>query len=375
MKRPWLFLSTAARATAASAALAAVLALQSGCTSVECGFGTIERDGDCVAAEQATDDSECGEGTILDPSGQFCVPEVVCDPATTVVVEQPDGSFVCEGMAGGGALPSCDMALPCPGASGTTTTICGTFFDLETDAKLGPSTGPATQCDPMNPAASGACSYRLEFYDALTFSGGGTTQLDYDAEDLIYDSCGRFRVTGLQAANSGIAAVGARGTATGAVTSGIAVRVIQGGTYPGQKLYTVTAATNMKYSMAVGRADLRAGGVYVSIHVLPPYNTLNPAAGVTLTGASGGAAANFYFSDTDPGTRSMIGPTTQTVTGANGTAILIDQPATGAFPSSGGDLPAGCSWNSITGGNIPGVYFIQTRVPFEDTNPTEPCTL
>jgi hypothetical protein len=366
MKRPWLFLST----TAASAALAGLLALQSGCTSVECGLGTIERDGDCVAAEQATDDSECGEGTVLDPSGEFCVPEVVCDPATTVVVEQPDGSFVCEGMAGGGALPSCDMALPCPGASGTTTTICGTFFDLETDAKLGPSTGPATQCDPMAPAASGACSYRLEFYDALTFSGGGTTQLDYDAEDLIYDSCGRFRVTGLAAANSGITAVGARGP----ITSGIAVRTIPGGTYPNQKLYTVTEATNTKYSMAVGREDLRAGGVYVSIHVLPPYTSLNPAAGVSLTG-TGGAATNFYFSDTDPKMRSMIAPSTQGTTGPNGTAILIDQPATGSFPSSGGELPAGCSWNSITGGNIPGVYFIQTRVPFEDTNPTEPCTL
>lgn len=368
MTRPWLFLSTTA---ATAVALAGVLALQTGCSTVECGTGTIERDGDCVASEQATDDSECGEGTILDPSGEFCIPEVVCDPATTVLVEQPDGTFICEGQ-GVGELPACGEPLPCPQASGSTTSICGQLYDVESDDPLGATSGPATQCNPAAPAASGPCSYKLEFYDALQFSMGSPTQLAYDPEDLVYDSCGRFKVTGLAAAGSGIAAVGALGP----IVSGIAVRVIPGGTYPNQRLYTVTPQTNMKWSTQIGRPILGTAqapeGAYVSIHLVPP--TFAPAAGVVLTGASGGNAANWYFSDTDPRERSTVAPATQNETGANGTAILLDQPTLGTFSSSGGTLPAGCNWNTVSGGNIPGVYFIQLRVPFEGSSTTDICT-
>jgi hypothetical protein len=369
MTRPWLFLSTAAATAAAGVALAGLLTLQAGCTTVECGTGTIERDGDCVGANLGTEAALCGEGTIL--VNGICVAEAVCDPSSTVLVPVGDGTFVCEGQ-GGAELPACGMPLPCPQASGATTSICGEFYDLETNEKTGAQSGAAVRCDPNALASSGPCSHKLEFYDALAFSQGLSTQLTYDADDLIYDSCGRFRVTGLMAAGSNITAVGARGDVSrGNVTSGIAVRVTGGGTYANQRLYTVTQATNQKWSQALGRDNIAATGVYVSIHARLP--NLTPVEDVVLTGASGGNAANFYFSDTDPNTRSTPN-TTDNDTGANGTAILLDQPNIGTFSSSGGTLPAGCNWNTISGGNIPGVYFVQLRVPFIGSSTTDICT-
>lgn len=368
MTRPWLPfwlpLHTAAATLAAGVALAGLLTLQAGCTSVECGTGTIERDGDCVASDLATGDALCGAGTIL-VNGQ-CIAETVCDPASTVQVPVGDGTFVCEGQ-GGAELPACGMPLPCPQASGATTSICGEFYDVESNEKTGAQTGAAVRCDPNALAASGPCSHKLEFYDALGFSQGNPTQLAYDPEDLIYDSCGRFRVTGLAAPGSGITAVGARGP----IVSGIAVRAIAGGTYANQRLFTVTAATNQKWSEGLGRENIAAGGVYVSIHVRLP--NLTPVENVVLTGATGGNASNFYFSDTDPNTRSTIDAAAPD-TGPNGTGILLDQPNIGSFSSSGGTLPAGCNWNTISGGTIPGVYFIQLRVPFVGNSTTDICT-
>lgn len=366
MTRPWLSMTTLA-ATASVALAAALATLQSGCSTVECGEGTIERDGDCVGSEQSTVPAICGDGTIL--VNGTCVAEAVCDPSSTVLVPVGDGTFICEGQ-GGGALPACDQPLPCPSASGTTTTICGQFYDVESDDELGEAEGDAVRCDPNVLAASGPCSYKLEFYDALAFSMGSTTQLDYEADDLIYDSCGRFRVTGLAAAGSGITAVGARGP----ITSGIAVRVTPGGTYPGQRLYTVTPATNAKWSEQIGRPDIKLNGVYVSIHVLPPFGgELNPAENVVLTGTTGGNNSNFYFSDSDPLQRSTVMPTLDD-TGVNGTAILLDQPTLGSFTSTGGTLPGSCAWGTVQGGNIPGVYFIQLRVPFNGPGSTDVCS-
>jgi hypothetical protein len=264
-------------------------------------------------------------------------------------------------------LPACGQPLPCPLASGTTTTVCGQLYDLESDDPIGATQGAATRCDPTQVTESGPCSFKPVLYDALGFSMGSPTQLGYAPDDLVYDSCGRFRVTGLTPGGSGITAVAARGE----VTSGILVRMVAGGTYADQRLYTVTRATNTTWSEQLGRKDLRSNGVYVSIHVVPP--TFAPVAGVTLTGTAGGNSANFYFDDTDPRQRSSLGPTTQDATGPNGTAILLDQPTLGTFTSSGGTLPEGCNWNTIQGGNIPGVYLIQRRVPFEGLS-TEVCS-
>jgi hypothetical protein len=264
-------------------------------------------------------------------------------------------------------LPLCGLPLPCPQASGPTTTICGQLHDLESDAPIGATEGVATRCDPSETTASGPCSFKLELYDLLSFSQGSTTQLGYDPDDLVYDSCGRFRVTGLAAAGSGITAVAARG----AVISTIAVRVSGGGTAAAQRLYTVSPETNVAWSEQVGREDLRTDGVYVSIHRVPP--TLAPAAGVVLTGATGGSGANYYFDDTLPDQRSSIEPG-QSATGSNGTALLLDQPSIATFASSGGELPDGCNWNTVAGGNIAGAYFIQVRVPFVGSSTVDVCS-
>jgi hypothetical protein len=287
------------------------------------------------------------------------------DAAVIPDADLPDAAPAAD--ADDGALPACGQPLPCPVASGSTTTICGQLYDLESDDRLGATEGAATRCDPFQVGESGPCSYKLELYDALAFSMGSTTQLRYEADDLVYDSCGRFRVTGLAAGGSGLTAIAARGE----VASGITLRATAGGTYADQRVYTVTRATNTSWSEQLGRDNIAWNGVYVSIHMVPP--TFEPVAGVALIGSAGGQNANFYFADTSPTLRSTIEPTLN-ATGPNGTALLLDQPTLGTFSSSGGALPGNCSWNTIQGGNIPGVYLVQRRVPFEGGSTVEACS-
>jgi hypothetical protein len=306
----------------------------------------------------------CGDDASTPPDAPPAAADAPAAPDANVADagEEPDAS---DGPPG---LPACGQPLPCPAAAGTAATICGQLYDLESDDPLGATEGAATRCDPFQLIEAGPCSLKLELYDAINFANGSTTQLDYTPDDLVYDSCGRFRVTGLTPGGSGITAVAARGE----ISSAIHVRVAAAGTSTDQRLYTVSSTTNAAWSKQLGRKDLRSTGVYVSIHVVPP--SFAPVEGVTLTGTAGGNSTNFYFDDTDPRQRSSLGPTIQATTGPNGTAILLDQPALGTFTSSGGTLPEGCNWNTVQGGTVPGAYLVQRRVPFEGTSTVEVCT-
>lgn len=65
--------------------VAAIVAAAAGCAEADCGEGTFERDGECVAVQSADEPVECGEGTELDPNANECVStDAACGEATAL---------------------------------------------------------------------------------------------------------------------------------------------------------------------------------------------------------------------------------------------------------------------------------------------------
>src|SRR5947199_8740683 len=97
---------------AAASSLIALGASQSGCTSTDCGTGTIDKGGQCVPASESTDNATCGAGTTLSKTTGKCeanLPPTKCDPDTT---EQTtvDGVIICVGTGGPGG---CSAPITC----------------------------------------------------------------------------------------------------------------------------------------------------------------------------------------------------------------------------------------------------------------------
>src|ERR1041384_2852968 len=107
------------------ALLAVLLAFSASCKNVDCGEGTTERDGMCVAAGVTIGSATCGPFTQL--QGTQCVPVLpptVCDPNSTDEEVDPLGVTTCVGTGGGG----CSARLACPAPSNGTQTVCGHIF-------------------------------------------------------------------------------------------------------------------------------------------------------------------------------------------------------------------------------------------------------
>lgn len=67
-----------------SVLLALLAALTPGCKNVDCGDGTTERNGLCVASTETVSAARCG--TLTELHGDTCVPKfppTTCDPMTT----------------------------------------------------------------------------------------------------------------------------------------------------------------------------------------------------------------------------------------------------------------------------------------------------
>src|SRR5262249_28394341 len=134
--------------------------------------------------------------------------------------------------------------------------------------------------------------------------------------------------------------------------------------------------TDDAWSAAAG--DLPAGqtfgsmGVYVPIYIdgqKPPVGPFagTPTAGVTIIKSGSVIAANhYYFSDSDPPSRTTVSPT-QPSTGANGTGLFINQPGLDPAMSGMGAEPTGCTWPSDPGAAPTGAVFVNERIPRDCT--------
>src|SRR5678815_924279 len=145
--------------------IAAASPMLTSCQGVDCGEGTIERDGVCVPADQAVEPGDCGDGTHYDPAeGGSCVPDLPpaqCDPDTTVPIPDPvTGIITCVGTGTTGC------GLPCPPPGPGNVSLCGKLYDVEDDSAI-EETADGTPCDLENPTLTGPCSLHVAFYPAL----------------------------------------------------------------------------------------------------------------------------------------------------------------------------------------------------------------
>ena len=351
----------------------AVALLHTGCKDVECGDGTIERDGTCEPADTTVGNAKCGANTIV--VGDQCVPKfepTVCDPATTEEdLDTATNVITCIGTGGGG----CGAALACPTPSAGKQTICGQLFDFETGDAFSASSAAGTRCNPAMPATSGPCALRINAYDALAFAmNPGTAPLAVG--DAYIDDCGRYRLTDITPpAASPFIALGmddidptkagpqgvtnATGIATGAAPD-MAVKDVE--------VFTVPLATAAKWQMTGGLS--LAGGIYAMVFRAKRAPSKLPQAGVqVLKGGAMSAADDFYFVSTDV-TRERV-DASATTTGANGTALVTNVMLSAGPTNTGtqGPLPAQCTWSAHAAQTVAGVVFVQILRPSGATCP------
>src|SRR4051812_39971602 len=111
-----------------------VAAALPGCKEVDCGPGTVERNGTCQSADETVSGAMCGPFTTL--QGDKCVPmfpPTECDPGTTSAdVDPATGVTTCVGTGGGG----CSAQFACPAPVAGKQTICGQLYDFENNTNF-----------------------------------------------------------------------------------------------------------------------------------------------------------------------------------------------------------------------------------------------
>jgi hypothetical protein len=341
-------------------AMGAVAALWSCTSGATCGEGTIEQNGECVA-DTPPPGGSCGAGSKFNPvTGQceisFC-PEGgncgICGPNTQL---QHDDAGVpyCAGT-GGGLLP-CDQEIACPDPGAGKMMICGRILDLKNSEFMTNVTGS----DPST-------ILKVGFYDALGFAGGASTPQFRVSPDV----CGRY--VSADASHPGVDtaslsapfvavgvddASGNLGQGTFALV-GIAMPAAAGNKIAGVRTYAIA---NADANWQCGTSSCLSQGIYMPIFI--DTNGIDtghypgaPKAGVTIIADTAtDPASDYYFSDTNPLTRTALGSGSST--GANGTGIFVGGPT----QDYGGTNPVGCTWMKNLGGTIPNVVFVQEKL-------------
>ncbi|KAB2902686.1 MAG: hypothetical protein F9K40_07540 [Kofleriaceae bacterium] len=345
-----------------AAATAAGLANLS-CSAVECGPGTIERDGLCAPAEQITEPAGCGGvgpfATVLGLDG-LCEAETptVCDEDTTEEVTDMDtGVTTCIGTGGG-----CGTPVRCDPPDANRATLCGQIYDTGSDTPIAAAAvNPTGECPATRPD-DGPCSLRVRFFDAVDFASNPSGAMPLTPEGGVYqDGCGRYRGHNMQRATLGFIGIGVDdATATPAVQHRLTgVATANELANPGRdfRAYATTVATDQAWTSSAGLTGMsfaERGVLAIVFH----YKGV-PQAGV-MARRNGALIPDddFYFSDTGIA-RTTVDPA-QTSTGMNGTALVIDVPSPTAHDGIGGE-PAGCRWPSNLAAAIPTVVFVQIK--------------
>lgn len=351
-----------ARTTSTFATLAPLVAAalgwgQAGCSQVACGDGTVERDGACVPADEQTDNAQCGPGTELGEGGK-CVPAepTVCDPDTTMPVTDPvTGVTTCFGTDRG-----CAAELPCMAPSADHLTLCGRIYDTETDQVIAAPGATGTPCNPAAPTATGPCSLKVQFFDALAFQMNPTGAAPLVPESLLVDDCGRYVVSNLPLTSFGFiggAVDDAMGVNDTRALTGVATEDALAKPARGFRLYATRKTTDAAWTTS---ANL-SGDSFATRGVLAlvfRHRGL-PVAGVTARrGGNVIPADDYYFDDPAPG-RAHVAPA-QTMTGPNGTALVLRSDQLANHDGTGAE-PAGCRWPARLAATIPGVVFVQIK--------------
>ena len=338
------------------------------CKNVECGDGTIERNGKCAPADVTTSTATCGPDTMLE--GDQCLSSIVCDPQTTTAeVDPATGITVCVGTGG---TPGCGQPISCPpGSSSSKQTICGQIYDLENNQPFADTGALGSPCPPT-PTATGPCALAITAYDALQFAMSPSTATPLTVANTYIDDCGRFRLTDVSLPGSPFIGLGiddamAADQGPAGVTNavGIALPKLGGSATKGVEHWIAKASTTSAWESSGGPPV--SSGVYVGIfrqHCVAAGCTGDPFApqpDVTFTKSGATIPNQDYYFMAGQTTRMTIDPSA-TVTGANGTGILDNVSISDMFVYSGtGGITdvVDCKWETHAAAALPNIVFVQ----------------
>jgi hypothetical protein len=370
------------RSTVIIIGIATAPLLLAGCKDVECGEGTIERDGVCQPATIETTGATCGPFTELQVDR--CVPQfppTVCDPMTSIAVTDPaTGVTTCVGTGGGG----CNASLPCAMPTGfNKLTVCGQLYDFETGLKFQGVDPAGAPCDPASPTTTGPCALSITPYDAIEFATNPATAQPRTVDEVYIDDCGRYRLTNIDSSGLtpfiglGIDDAGQPNGPDGVtVTTGVAVSK-SGKLVEDVEAFIVKASTEQKWEMSGGPP--LTGGIYVATYrqhkLAMGVDRHAPQAGVTFSKIDGTTygAEDYYFVAAETTHETIDGAAS--VTGMNGTALVTGRSvAEGAMFAGQGGISAGCRWEPHAAATIPGIVFIQVFRKVDEMGMPGSCT-
>lgn len=331
--------------------------LAQGCGGVECGEGTVERGGDCVAEQTPANNCVCGFGTHFDDDLDLCVADyapAVCNPETTVEVLRDDDVILCKGDCSGGCPPACP--LPAVGH----VSVCGQIVSIETTGRIdadGGGTGRLCDDIPVE-ERTGPCLMKLSISDGLDWP------ISADALDVSLYDCGYFAVTNMPAPASGkllLTVDDANGSAAEEwVPTATILNVSSGERHESVNAYGLRHSTDQLWTESAGWPF--GGTTFSDKGTLAMIFLRNetPVGFVEIVRSPGGvdADADYYFSDEGRYTRRTI-LLSQYATGLDGTGLIVDSPLVDHGGSGG--LPDLCVWPWEPAAAIPGVLMVTER--------------
>jgi hypothetical protein len=260
----------------------------------------------------------------------------------------------------GDALVDCAIPLPCPAPTTDKVTLCGRIYDTESDDVVEASNPTRQAC--TGTTASGPCSLRVRYFDALDFAMNPTGAQPIVPPESVVDDCGRFRAQNMTRATFGWIGIAVDDAPT--VTPAEPHRLTSvsfanaeavGNTQ--MRAYTTRVATDQRWTTTAGLTGMTFAQRGVLLKVFLYHD--QPVAGVRiLRNGSMIPADDFYFSDVGP-TRSTIDPA-QSATGANGSVLMINGPTPIELSGTGAE-PAGCQWPANLGASVAGVISVDRR--------------
>jgi hypothetical protein len=334
------------------------------CDSVECGEGTIERNGTCVAASIVVENATCGPFTEL--SGTVCIPELpptVCDATTTEEnLDGETGVITCVGTGVGG----CDAPFPCGTPAAGKQSVCGQLYDLETNQKLAKPGATGAPCTVSE--TSGPCAIGIRAYDAIAFGTDPQSATPLPVEEVIIDDCGRYGVKGITVPAGPFVGLGIddndptkQGPLGITNTVGVATPKTPGAATQNFESFVVAKSVTDMWE-ATGGPPL-SGGLYLPIFRTNRTGLTNQEGVVVTRNGTPIPLDDHYFVDQTGHT--MIDPVA-TSTSTNGTAIVENAAVSESTAYSGQDgapLPPECAWEKRAGASLPFIVFVSVFRP------------
>jgi hypothetical protein len=341
------------------------------CSTRECGLGTVEKDGDCVAVDVGG--TQCGAGTHLDSTTLVCVPdEYTCDPDTAYV----DDGGVCMGRVTGSLPPP----PPCPSIGADEICVNGWLRDFDNQGKnpFGKDTlitDDSAEIWVFDPFVVLLCSAQPCFDTSQAIAGpfyanaDGTFLLDYDQHDppRRIKATGSYIALGLMNKGGG-APVGDRDWGGNGMTGAGITAPGQPGTINDLDIYAVSKAqTDLWEASAPG---IVAQGIFLTMwHWIDEGETDLTKNRIFVPGVlpnrspTGIDITALYFLTDDRNTLVQGSSGGVSLTTEVGAAALIRE-TLGPHSATGGnvpesDPPAAIQWESRLGASVPGVVFLQ----------------